>query len=109
MDYRDGDYQSSVFFNDESYTDPEKSNGLMYEYGITTLINNQARVVKGGSWKDAAYWMVPGTRRFMDEEIAADWIGFRCAMDRVGSPVGLGKQNQVRGTIGSQQYRKKVR
>jgi hypothetical protein len=69
------------------------------------LINNKARVVKGGSWKDVAYWLVPGTRRFMDEETPADWIGFRCAMDRVGSPIGLGKNTRYQHR-GGQQYRK---
>lgn len=104
-DVKDGDFTSSVYYEDESYADQEKQNELMYEFGIASLINNKARVVKGGSWKDAAYWMVPGNRRFMDEETATDWIGFRCAMDRLGSPVGLGKSAR-KGTGGSQ-YKKK--
>jgi len=29
--------------------------------------------------------MSPGTRRFLEENLATDFIGFRCAMDRVGS------------------------
>jgi len=45
-------------------------------------------VYKGGSWKDRAYWMSPGTRRFLDEEQATDFIGFRCAMARVGAVTG---------------------
>ena len=36
------------------------------------------------------YWTVPGTRRYLDERQAKATLGFRCAMDRVGSPVGLG-------------------
>lgn len=101
-DYRDGDYKSSIYYEDESYTDESKQNELMYEFGVVSLINNKARVVKGGSWKDAAYWMVPGTRRFMDENTGTDWIGFRCAMDRLGSPVGLG--NRPRKKSGGSQY-----
>jgi hypothetical protein len=34
--------------------------------------------------------MNPGTRRFLDERRSTATIGFRCAMDRVGSPIGLG-------------------
>jgi len=68
---------------------PGESMG-MYEFGQTSLINDRSRVYKGGSWIDRAYWMQPGTRRFLDEELATDYIGFRCAMDRVGSPQGLG-------------------
>lgn len=105
LDVKDGDFTSSIYYNTESYQDPEKSNELMYEFGAQTLINNRARVVKGGSWKDPAYWMVAGTRRFMDEETPTDWIGFRCAMDRVGSPIGLGKNTRYQHR-GSSQYRK---
>ncbi|MBN2777636.1 MAG: SUMF1/EgtB/PvdO family nonheme iron enzyme [Bacteroidales bacterium] len=53
---------------------------------MTTLVSDRSRVFKGGSWKDRAYWMVPGTRRFLDEKLARADLGFRCAMDRVGSP-----------------------
>ncbi len=56
----------------------------------TTLISDRSRVYKGASWKDRAYWMNGGTRRFMDEDKSEAFIGFRCAMDRVGSPQGLG-------------------
>ena len=49
------------------------------------LINNRSRVYKGGSWKDVAYWLSPGTRRFLDEDSATATIGFRCAMIRAGS------------------------
>ena len=58
----------------------------MYEYGVASIINNTTRVYKGGSWKDRAYWLVPGTRRFLEQDQATDYIGFRCAMDRVGEP-----------------------
>ena len=55
----------------------------------TSLIDDHVKVYKGASWKDRAYWMGPGTRRFLDEEQSAAWLGFRCAMARVGSPVGF--------------------
>jgi len=87
MDYRDGDFQSSIFYYDPSF---ETDANRMYEWGTTTLINNRARVYKGGSWGDRAYFTVPGTRRYLDERRSSAMIGFRCAMTRVGSPVGLG-------------------
>ena len=51
----------------------------------TTLINNKVRVYKGGSWKDREYWIDPAQRRFYPQDMATDFIGFRCAMSRVGS------------------------
>ena len=56
----------------------------MYEYNVTSLIDDKVRVVKGGSWKDRAYYLSPGQRRFLDQTKSSDWIGFRCAMDQIG-------------------------
>ncbi len=55
-------------------------------YGKITLVNDRAKVYKGGSWNDRAYWLNPGTRRFLDEGEASSEIGFRCAMSSVGDP-----------------------
>ncbi|MBR1799064.1 MAG: SUMF1/EgtB/PvdO family nonheme iron enzyme [Bacteroidales bacterium] len=51
----------------------------------SSLVNNKVRVVKGGSWKDRAYYLQSGTRRYYDQDKSTSWIGFRCAMDRLGS------------------------
>lgn len=59
-----------------------------YDYGNTTLVNDNAKVIKGGSWNDRAYWLSPGTRRFMQANTTSSTVGFRCAMDRLGSPNG---------------------
>lgn len=61
--------------------------GGLYNQKMSSLVTDRSRVFKGGSWKDRAYWMVPGTRRFLDEKMARPDLGFRCAMDRVGSPM----------------------
>jgi gliding motility-associated lipoprotein GldJ len=57
----------------------EDGNGLGSKYmsGKSTMIDDKARVVKGGSWKDLAYYLTPGTRRFLDENQQTDWLGFR--------------------------------
>ena len=86
INYRDGDYQSTLQADWLGNDDPESTN-QMYEYGVTSLITDKARVVKGGSWKDPAYYLSPGVRRFLDEDDASSTVGFRCAMIRVGSPV----------------------
>ncbi len=73
---------------------------VVYGYGKSSLVNNQSRVVKGGSWADRLYWLSPGTRRFKDEVTASRTIGFRCAMVRVGGPTGnTDAQGQSFGTI----------
>lgn len=86
INYRDGDYQSTLQADWLGGDDPESTN-QMYEYGVTSLITDKARVVKGGSWNDPAYFLSPSIRRFLDEDDASSTVGFRCAMIRVGSPV----------------------
>ena len=106
--FRDGDKQSSRYFDDfeegedsnsdvtrKMYDSPKhivgaNSDGTMNrEYDKsntrTSLVNDQARVYKGGSWKDREFWIDPAQRRFYPEDMATDFIGFRCAMSRVGS------------------------
>ncbi len=53
---------------------------------LGSLVSDKTRVYKGGGWRDRAYWLSPGARRFLDQREARDDIGFRCAMVRVGSP-----------------------
>lgn len=89
IDYLDGDFQSSIRYNDPS---KEQDDARMYDWGKTTLVNDKARVYKGGSWRDRAYWTIPGSRRFLDERQRTATIGFRCAMHRVGSPVGISSE-----------------
>ncbi|AWH74323.1 gliding motility lipoprotein GldJ [Dokdonia sp. Dokd-P16] len=58
----------------------------------TSLVNDEVRVYKGGSWRDRAYWLDPAQRRFLPQGMASDDIGFRCAMSRVGSKSKTGKR-----------------
>jgi sulfatase modifying factor 1 len=87
INFNDGDRESSSSYSaDSSEYDPK----MVYDFGVTSMINDKSRVYKGGSWKDRAYYLSLGARRFLDERRSTDFIGFRCAMTRVGSPVGLG-------------------
>ena len=61
----------------------------IYDFGRTTLVNNDARVIKGGSWADRAYWLSPGSRRYQQANLGSSTVGFRCVMDRLGSPDGI--------------------
>jgi len=93
--YRKSDYRG---YKDggagDSYDDFTSEDGdefgemVVYDYGKTSLINNNSRVYKGGSWNDRAFYLTPGARRWMVEDQSKPTIGFRCAMIRVGSPAG---------------------
>ena len=89
--YADGDYMSSIRSN---WTDTQEDQSTftkdMYDYATndspgTTLINDESRVYKGGSWADGPYYLSPGTRRYLNQNQSSASIGFRCAMNKVGS------------------------
>ncbi|PSG89773.1 MULTISPECIES: gliding motility lipoprotein GldJ [Mesoflavibacter] len=108
--FRDGDVQSSRYYTDfdeeegeastdeftrKMYNSPkhnievDSAGNFIREYDKsdrrTSLINDEVRVYKGGSWKDREYWLDPAQRRYYPQNMATDYIGFRCAMSRVGS------------------------
>lgn len=87
VNYKDGDAGTILTHDWKSEEASPNTTNEMYEYGVTTLISDKARVYKGGSWKDPAYFLSPSVRRFLDENLATDYIGFRCAMSRVGNPL----------------------
>jgi formylglycine-generating enzyme len=89
--YKDGDMES-VFEQGERAQGEYEGSGSMYvntESERISMLSDETRVYKGGSWKDRAYWLSPGERRFMVETESTDDLGFRCAMIRVGTPTGF--------------------
>jgi gliding motility-associated lipoprotein GldJ len=105
INYRDGDKQSSRYFDFGDSESGSKADQTMYnspKHNVTTdslgkmirkydnsskrttLIDDKVRVYKGGSWRDRAYWLDPAQRRYFPQDMATDYIGFRCAMSRVG-------------------------
>lgn len=87
------DIYRPLSFEDFSDLNPVRNSGFLDDsnYGYTydkpnwnSFIDNHVRVYKGGSWKDVAYWLSPGTRRYLEEDSSTATIGFRCAMIRAG-------------------------
>ncbi|MFK8058551.1 MAG: gliding motility lipoprotein GldJ [Polaribacter sp.] len=99
----DGDLNSSRYYDDEDqfnskpsmYNSPRRPT-IQYDSisgrrlvvndskKRTTLISDQSRVYKGGSWSDREYWLDPAQRRYLPEYMATNYIGFRCVSDKVG-------------------------
>jgi len=68
--------RKSDFLDSEEDYDSENFN---------SMISNESRVFKGGSWADGAMWLSPGTRRFLDQDSSSATIGFRCATTALGT------------------------
>lgn len=71
----------------KNYSDGDSMSLAYYDYAQTTLVSDQSRVYKGGSWADEAFWLSPGSRRYLEENQSTSTIGFRCAMIRLGGDV----------------------
>jgi gliding motility-associated lipoprotein GldJ len=96
MDYRnvlDGDPKSQIVEGDTWIGNDTETEGMYIQDdrpgAFSSLITDEVRVYKGGSWQDRPYWLVPGTRRYLEQTKAQNDLGFRCAMTRVGSPEGF--------------------
>lgn len=85
QNYLDGDKQSKSS-DSEMYKFAVDDNGgiISDNERVKSLVSDYTRVVKGGSWKDRSYWLDPAQRRYLPEFMAADFIGFRCAMSYLG-------------------------
>ena len=56
--------------------------------GVNDRNPNNRRVVRGGSWKDIAYYCETGTRTFQHWDSASSSIGFRCVVTNLGRSSG---------------------
>ena len=103
-DIGDGDLNSTRFYEDDAdrfasrpsmYNSPKKPRIIRDSVNgrdilvndakkRRTLISDQTRVYKGGSWADREYWLDPAQRRYLPEYMATNFIGFRCVTDKLG-------------------------
>jgi len=90
-DFNDGDLTSTRDKNPPTYegdfsrmynSPTDETNADRKE--TTTLIDNEAKVYKGGSWLDRAYYLDPAQRRHLPGSMTTNFIGFRCAMSYLG-------------------------
>ncbi len=90
--YLDGDWGSNLDQEQWKNKPSEESTTNMYDKssypsGTYSLVSDNTRVYKGGDWRHIQYFASPGTRRYLDQDESAAYIGFRCAMARMGSSV----------------------
>ncbi len=110
IDASDGDLASTKYYRQadiDSAGISENKDYRMYNYPVkpkelgesgnlkgiydskmrTSLISDKSHVYKGGSWRDLEYWLDPSHRRYLPGYSATNYIGFRCATDRIGAMV----------------------
>ena len=93
--YNDGDKESTRSFNikgqdKEMYNNPRNENSDITDFR-PSLIGDDSRVYKGGSWLDRSYYLDPAQRRFLPDYMTSNSIGFRCAMSYLGEARNITK------------------
>jgi gliding motility-associated lipoprotein GldK len=67
-----------------------------FDSGLNPNINNSTnsnKVIRGGSWKDVAYYLRVSTRDYENKEKKRSYIGFRTVQDYLGAD-GIDDRNQ---------------
>ena len=62
--------------------DMNQNNSYDAEEGDHAVLKR--KVIRGGSWKDIAYFIQTSTRTFEYQDTAKSYVGFRCAVDFLG-------------------------
>jgi gliding motility-associated lipoprotein GldK len=62
---------------------------LVWDLNPTFYRDEEARkVIRGGSWKDVAYYLETGTRTYEYQDTSKSYVGFRCVMTYLGRSSG---------------------
>ncbi|WP_027001248.1 SUMF1/EgtB/PvdO family nonheme iron enzyme [Hugenholtzia roseola] len=63
---------------------------LIWDLNPTYIDDSEPRkVVRGGSWKDIAFFIETGSRTFEYQDSARSFVGFRCVMTYLGRSSGM--------------------
>jgi len=84
----DGEVKPRMYNSPQTPRQIGESGLIIQQYDTkkrNTLISDEARVFKGGSWRDREYWLDPAQRRYLPQYMATNYIGFRCATDKLGA------------------------
>ncbi|RXK81780.1 T9SS ring complex lipoprotein PorK/GldK [Filimonas effusa] len=81
---------TSSYFYEGSYNFQHDMNpDVRYNASETDPPRMKRKVVRGGSWKDVAYYLQTSTRSYEYQDTAKSYIGFRCVIDL---PAQLGRR-----------------
>ena len=68
----------------------ENSVPLIWDLNPTFIDDNEPRkLIRGGSWKDIAFYIETGSRTYEYQDSARSFIGFRCVMTYLGRSSGF--------------------
>ena len=78
------EWTSTAYEDENNIFVHDFNSDYQYDAKDSDPIHMHKKVVRGGSWKDIAYYIQTGTRAYEFEDSAKSYVGFRCKMAYVG-------------------------
>ena len=79
---------TSTAFQENSYSFVHDLNpDLRYDAKDEDPITYKRKVIRGGSWKDVAFFLQTGTRNYEYQDTTKCYVGFRCALTFLGRSI----------------------
>ncbi len=76
---------TSTAFNEGAYSyDHDMNPDIRYDAKQEDAETMKRKVIRGGSWKDIAYYIQTGTRHWEFQDTSKSYIGFRCVISQLG-------------------------
>ncbi len=76
---------TSTAFHEGAYSyDHDMNPDIRYDAKQEDNSTRKRKVIRGGSWKDIAYYIQTGTRHWEYQDTSKSYIGFRCVITQLG-------------------------
>ena len=81
------EWTSTAFYENAYAFDHDMNPDIRLDAGDEATETMKRKVIRGGSWKDIAYYIQTGTRHWEYQDTAKSYIGFRCALTFLGRSI----------------------
>jgi len=81
------EWTSTAFYENAYAFDHDMNPDIRYDAGQEDTETMKRKVIRGGSWKDIAYYIQTGSRHWEYQDTAKSYIGFRCALTFLGRSI----------------------
>jgi formylglycine-generating enzyme required for sulfatase activity len=70
--------------NYDIYTKEHSEDAKKQQEIMNVPISRKRKVIRGGSWKDVAYYIECGARTYEYQDTSKAYVGFRCVQSYIG-------------------------
>jgi len=81
------EWTSSAYYENAYGFEHDLNPDIRYDAQANDLITMKRKVIRGGSWKDVAYFCQTGTRQYEYQDTARSYIGFRDVITFLGRSI----------------------